>query len=212
MRLTSYRPAPSRVKALSDPLQCTCWQVRSRRSVVRVLRLVILSVLLSLCSPAWASPTAQVVASWDGACGPTAGQITLVVREGHQVLASLTTCSSYGRGAAQAVTGASGRTFILLHWLDGSGTNAWTDYLTVYRLDNDALIECNRTLVGEGVGTFARWRYSASPQPSPGGGIRIVLTLHVDMSEGDTLFMPELVPRERRRVIDIGANCAAAVS
>jgi len=221
MRLTSYRPAPSRVKALSDPLQCTCWQVRSRRSVVRVLRLVILSVLLSLCSPAWASPTAEVVSIADtGACGaPMPGdQIALVVREGAHVLASLETCSSMGIATADVAASAP-NTYVLLHTRDGHGTPYGAIYaedLRVYQLAAGELVLCNRFRIGEPVDLFARWRYAYAATPSTGGGIRITLRMRVEIYEDEPDFDPEVVragvPTERTRVVEVSGACAAPVS
>jgi hypothetical protein len=184
-----------------------------------VLRVVILSVFLSLCSPAWASPTAEVVETWSGdladyECGWPGDQIALVVREGAQVMASLDTCSSNAFAKVDVAVSAA-NTYVLLHTRDGHGLPylaVYADYLSVYQLADGALVLCNRFLIGDAAGWASRWRYAYVAAPSTGGGIRIVLTLHVDMSEGNTNFDPELVPRERRRVIEVGANCAGAIS
>ena len=188
---------------------------------MRVLRIIVLSVLLSLCSPAWASPTAEVVSTADmRACGAPMGgdQIRLVVREGTQVLASLETCSSMG--IATAGVAVSGRnTYVLLQTRDGHGTPygaIYTEDLRVYQLAAGELVLCNRFRIGEPVDLFARWRYAYAATPSTGGGIRITLRLRVQIYEDAPDIDPEVVragvPTERTRVVEVSGACAAPVS
>ena len=185
-----------------------------------MLRVVILSVLLSLCSPAWAAPTAQVVPTWSGSiedvgeCGWPGDQIALVVREGSQVLASLETCSSNGMATAH-VTVSGRNTYVLLYTRDGHGVPyvaVYSEDLSVYRLAGGALVLCNRFRIGDAVGESTRWRYAYAAAPSTGGGIRVTLRLRVERYGDNPDFAPELAPTERTRVVEVGATCAAPVS
>lgn len=109
-------------------------------------------------------------------------------------------CSSYGTGAsASVVTDRGGSSYVMLRFGEGHGTNAVTDYLTVYTVAPD-LIEYVRTPLSSASGPTTRWEYNYTIALLPSRGIRIVLRL-TKPADGTV----ETHPSEAVRIIDIGA-------
>jgi hypothetical protein len=123
---------------------------------------------------------------------------TLVVNDAGREVARLDFCSSYGHASADVVTDARGRSFVLLRYGEGRGTNAVQEYLAVFGLAKD-LVEYARTPISAGAGPVSRWHYKYQVTKPPQGGIRLTLTLHV---EGNDSAM--WVPREKTRIVTVG--------
>jgi hypothetical protein len=125
--------------------------------------------------------------------------MTLIVHEDGTEVTRHYFCSSYGRAAARTVQDARGKSFVLLSYAEGRGTNATAEYLAVFRLDRH-LVEYVRTPLSMSAGAFSRWHYDPQVETLKDGGIRLILRIRV---EGDDAA---LLPPEKTRVIEIGAE------
>ena len=105
-------------------------------------------------------------------------------------------CSPVGKGAASIETDVRGQDFLLLTSTEGHVTNAWTDYLTVYRL-NDRLAEVRRLKISDGAGLTARWTYGYVIRRPQRGGLILALTLRVDGNDVD----PSAIPHRRELAV-----------
>jgi hypothetical protein len=104
-------------------------------------------------------------------------------------------CSAYGMSKATIVTDARAENYVLLTTKEGHGTNAWTNYLTIYRLTNK-LARRKRLKISEGAGPTSRWFYDYEVTTPPQGGLKLILTLRV---EGPP--EPGLTPSEQTKTV-----------
>lgn len=124
----------------------------------------------------------------------------LSVWNGNSLVAEQIFCSSNGTAAsASVVTDRGGSPYVILRFREGHGTNAVTDYLTVYTVAPD-LVEYVRTPLSSASGPTTRWTYNYTIALLPSRGIRIVLRL-TEPADGAI----ETHPTEAVRIIDIGA-------
>jgi len=86
---------------------------------------------------------------------------------------------------------------VILRYGEGRGTNAREEYLAVFGLANE-LVEYARTPVSAGAGPTSRWYYEYTVTRPSGGGLRLILTLHIDGN--DVMWAPS----ETTRVITVG--------
>jgi hypothetical protein len=122
------------------------------------------------------------------------------IRDGTAKIAELPFCSAYSGASAEVVTDRAGVSFLLLRFGQGHGTNARSEYLSVYRIAAE-LDEYLRTPVSGPASKVDRWEYTYAVSPLPKCGIRIVLTL-LHGGDGPGVYNPV----DRVRVIDVGAR------
>ena len=104
-------------------------------------------------------------------CGFTGDARVLNVRYGARPVDSVSFCSAYGVSRVRHVIDTLGDHYFLLVHGEGHGTNATSEYLTVYRLGGTVLDERARWLIREGAGPTALSSYAYSVTTPPGGGI-----------------------------------------
>lgn len=105
-------------------------------------------------------------------------------------------CSSYGKADAKITKDALGDNFLILKCGHGRGTNAVSEYLSVFRLDKN-LIEYVRIPISEGAGPNSRWYYDYEIERPKEGGLIITLTLRIERTDA------EWYPKEEKRTIQI---------
>jgi hypothetical protein len=105
-------------------------------------------------------------------------------------------CSSYGKADAKIIKDAHGDSYLILKFAQGRGTNATSDYLSVYRIDKN-LIEYVRIPISEGAGPMSRWYYDYKIEKPKQGGLIISVSLRIEGSDA------EWYSREKKRVIQI---------
>lgn len=125
--------------------------------------------------------------------------MTLIVNEGDKELTRQYFCSSYGKASARIIQDVRGESFVLVTYAEGRGTNATTEYLSVYHLAKN-LVEYLRTPVSAAAGSQSRWYYDPRIEPTAHGGIRLVLSLRVEGEAAGWL------PSEKTRVIELGVG------
>lgn len=130
-------------------------------------------------------------------CGFWGDSLTLSVTDDDKKTLDKDYCSSYGRGSATIVQDVNQTNYVFLTWSEGHGTNATTDYLTIYKLTN-SLIERTRITISEGAGPTSRWNYKYTIEKPSDGGLRLIMTLRVD-GDGEVTD----IPAERTKVISI---------
>jgi hypothetical protein len=104
-------------------------------------------------------------------------------------------CSSR-EADAEVVQDAIGDYFLILKSTAGHGTNAWTDYFTVYRI-NPNLIEYLKTPISDGAGPFSRWYYDYKITKPEHGGLVFTFSLRIEGKDA------EWYPKEKERIIQI---------
>ena len=105
-------------------------------------------------------------------------------------------CSSYGKADAQIIRDVRGDNFLILRFGQGRGTNATSEYLSVYRIAKN-LIEHVRIPISEGAGQTSRWYYDYKIEKPKHGGLIITLSLRIEGSKA------EWFPKEKKRIIQI---------
>ena len=105
-------------------------------------------------------------------------------------------CSSYGEAEAKIVQDAHSDNFLFLKFGQGRGTNARSEYLSIYRVDNN-LIEYVRIPLSEGAGPSSRWYYDYKIEKPKQGGLIITLRLRIKGLDA------EWFPKEKKRRIQI---------
>ena len=93
-------------------------------------------------------------------------------------------CSSYGEAEAKIVQDARDDNLLILKFGLGRGTNARSEYLSVYRVDRN-LIEYVRIPVSEGAGPSSRWYYDYKIEKPKQGGLIIALSLRIEGSDAE---------------------------
>jgi hypothetical protein len=105
-------------------------------------------------------------------------------------------CSSYGNADAKIIKDAHDDYYLILKFGQGRGTNATSEYISVYKLDR-SLIEYVRIPISEGAGTMSRWYYDYKIEKPKQGGLIISLSLRIEGSNA------EWYPKEKKRTIQI---------
>ena len=88
------------------------------------------------------------------------------------------------------MTDAQGRHYVLLEYSEGHGTNAGTDYLTIYEL-TDKLAERKRLTLSEGIGPTSRWVYDYIVTTPKTGGVSLMMTLQVGGTPDPGVALPD---------------------
>ena len=105
-------------------------------------------------------------------------------------------CSSYGKAEAKIVQDADGKDFLVLKYGIGRGTNARSEYLSIYPV-HENLVEYVRIPISEGSGFTSRWFYDYKINKPKQGGLSIDLTLRIEGTDADWY------PNEKTRTISI---------
>lgn len=105
-------------------------------------------------------------------------------------------CSSYGKAEAKIVQDSVGNNFLILKHGEGRGTNAASEYLSIYPVQEN-LFEYVRIPISDGAGLTSRWFYDYKIDKPKQGGLTIDLSLRVEGSDA------EWYPNEKRRTIYI---------
>ena len=105
-------------------------------------------------------------------------------------------CTSYGKADATIIKDSKGNNFLFLTFSQGRGTNATSDYLSVYRVEEN-LVEYVRIPISEGAGPASRWYYDYKIEKPKQGGLTISLSLRIEGSDA------KAYPKEKKRTIQI---------
>lgn len=140
-------------------------------------------MMLFMVSAASASPVVLIELRWHPnepsvlnrtGCDFIEDAMILVVTDDGKELVHEDFCSSYGKAAAKVASDKRGRTYVLLDYSEGRGTNATTEYLSVYRLTPN-LPAVMRIPISWAVGMTQRFVYEYEAKPDESGGLLIVL-------------------------------------
>lgn len=185
-------------------------------------RSFILGSVISLASyPTLGQPTALVSEfpineQPQGLCEFVGDAERVEVRVGTTKIADLSFCSAYGGASAEVFTDRAGVSFLPLRFGEGHGSNARSEYLSVYRVAA-SLDEYVRTPLSGAASVADRWEFAYTVSPLPEHGLRIHLRLH----RGALLHFENYAksstrhhrvddflynPSDAERVIDVGAE------
>jgi hypothetical protein len=148
------------------------------------------------------APTAKIVSDENGfGCSELdpwkEHRLKIVVSDGNKLLAEKAICSSYGAAEVVVEKDAKGIFFFLLKYGEGRGTNARSEFLSVYKLGRN-LIEHVRIPISEPASSSGKWHYGYRVSKPQSGGLVISLTLRID-GESDIPFAPS----DRQRTIEV---------
>lgn len=121
--------------------------------------------------------------------------LKVVVEDRGKILASKSFCSSYGKATAKIEKDAKGDYFLLLLYGVGRGTNARSEYLSVYKV-NANLIEHCTIPISSGAGPQSVWLYNYQISKPLSGGLIFNMTLDVDK---DAIWFPA----DKKRQIEV---------
>lgn len=108
-------------------------------------------------------------------------------------------CSSYGITDAKIIKDMRGVNFLILKTALGRGTHCTTEYLTVFRIENN-LEELARFPVYEPAGRAANCYYDYKIKKPEDGGLLFLITVRIEDSSRDTQDT-EWLPKEKERTI-----------
>jgi len=108
-------------------------------------------------------------------CGFRGDSLTLSIVDEGKKLVHRNYCSAYGKGAAEVFTDRNGRIYVILEHAEGHGTNATTEYVTIYRLIAANLDEIIRVPVSWGTGPTSRATYSYRAEDVESGGLKLTM-------------------------------------
>lgn len=108
-------------------------------------------------------------------------------------------CSSYARADAEIIKDTSGVNFLKLKTAQGRGTHSTTEYLTVYRIENN-LEELARFPVYEPVGRAANCYYDYKIKKPKDGGLLFLITVRIEDASRNAQDT-EWLPKEKERTI-----------
>lgn len=171
----------------------------------KIMKIIIVIIVLSLAFVGLgfsAEPQASITPKWSDLnpdaeeCGGfSEDSLVLKIKDNEkEVIHEF--CSSYGQADAKIVRDAKKDSFLILKFSQGRGTNAWSDYISIYRLDKN-LIEYVRIPVSEGAGLSSRWYYDYEIEKPKQGGLKITLSLRIKGSDA------EWYPNEKKRTIQV---------
>lgn len=149
-----------------------------------------------------AAPTAKIVSDENGfGCSELdpwkEHRLKIVVSDGNKLLAEKAICSSYGAADVVVEKDAKGIYFLLLQYGEGRGTNARSEFLSIYKLGRN-LIEHVRIPISEPASSSGKWYYDYRISKPKSGGLLITLTLRID-GERDA----EFAPADKQRTIEV---------
>ncbi len=121
--------------------------------------------------------------------------LRLTIKRGKEVIED-TFCSSYGKADAFVVTDRKGGDFLLLRFGEGRGTNAVSEYLSVFRISKK-LVEYARIPISSAAGFTSRWEYDYKIEKPYDGGLKIILDLDIIGADA------EWYPNEKQRIVQI---------
>ena len=125
-------------------------------------------------------------------------KLKVVISEANKILAEKSFCSSYGGAEAFIEKDATGIHFLLLRYGEGRGTNARSEFLSIYKIGRN-LVEHVRIPISEPAAPpGGRWQYEYQILKPSSGGLRISLTLRI-YQDRDV----EFAPRDKRRTIEV---------
>lgn len=169
----------------------------------------ILAMLVMLCAfDAAAEPIIIITHKWPelnfdtkDCNGFSEDSLVLRIKDGTEEI-TYEFCSSYGKASAEIIKDALSSNFIVLKFGEGRGTNAVSEYLTVYRIHNKPLgfDEYVRIPVSAGAVPAWRWYYDYNITRPDSGGIIFSFILRV---EGEGPIYNEILPHEKKRAIVI---------
>jgi hypothetical protein len=153
-------------------------------------------------APVMGAPIAKIVSDENGfGCSELDSwkehRLKIVVSDANKLLAEKAICSSYGEAEVVVEKDAKGIYFLLLKYGEGRGTNARSEFLSIYKLGHN-LIEHVRIPISEPASSSGKWRYDYRVSKPKSGGLLVSLILRID-SERDVEFAPE----DKQRTIEI---------
>jgi hypothetical protein len=122
--------------------------------------------------------------------------LRLIVLNGDKKITEHYFCSSYGNAKAKIEKDAKGISYVFLRHGEGRGTNARSEFLTIYAVSKN-LIEYMRLPLSGPAGPFYHWHYEYDVMKPEGGGFSLKMKLKVEGKD------PEWVPVEREKTIVI---------
>jgi hypothetical protein len=125
-----------------------------------------------------------------------------VIRDGSRKITEYDFYSTFGDAKARLVTDRTGKTYLLLEYAEGRGTNATNYYLSVFLVQPE-LHEYMRTLIGAPASYNDLWEYKYEVSTPSRGGLRLKFHRTIDINKDNP---PEKLdmPFEKDRVIEIG--------
>jgi len=127
----------------------------------------------------------------------------LEIRDGSKQLTKYDFCASYGQATGTVITDAVGKSYLLLRYAEGRGTNATTDYLAIFTVQPE-LFEFVRTPISSGAGPLSRWEYTYSIARPTRGGLRLTFRLKVERPNNSA--EADYAPFERERTIEVNTR------
>jgi len=122
--------------------------------------------------------------------------LKVILRDGNKKLVEFSFCSSYGEANAALERDAKGNLFLLLRIGEGRGTNARSEFLSVYKV-SPHMVEYVRVPISGPAGFVSGWSYDYQLLKPASGGLELTLLLKVEGEGAD------FVPSERKRIITV---------
>ncbi|MDA8084100.1 MAG: hypothetical protein M0024_10630 [Nitrospiraceae bacterium] len=120
--------------------------------------------------------------------------VLTIKRNGEEIVNEF--CSSYGKADATIIKDNTGHDYLILKFAQGRGTNATSEFLSLYRIDNN-FIEYVRIPISAAAGPMSRWYYDYRVEKPKQGGLLILLSRRLGGSDA------EWYPKEKKRTIQI---------
>jgi len=196
-------------------MQLSAWPLSSCIVKLRKIHMTRFSVLIIVCLVsinAFAAPTARIVNVGNDSALEYCGifkedDLNLIISDSGKDIASYRFCSSYGGAEVQIIRDKRNVDYVLLRHKEGRGTNATTEYLSVFRPDmskpHGDLVELMRVPISAGANMTSRWHYDYKVYRPKMGGIKFVLTRRIDKIGDEELVY---LPLERLRVIHVNTH------
>ena len=122
--------------------------------------------------------------------------LRMVVNDGNKKITEQNFCSSYGDAKARIEKDAKGIPYIFLYFGEGRGTNARSEFLSVYSVSDHLIPYLTLPLSGP-AGPFSNWHYEYEISKPSDGGFILHMKLKVEGHE------PEVFPKEKTKSISI---------
>lgn len=154
---------------------------------------------------ALSAPIAKIVTDENGLGCPRSypfkeDNLKIVVTEENKTLSEKAICSSYGDAFVAVEKDTKGIYFLLVRYGQGRGTNARSEFLSIYKLGHN-LIEHVRIPISEPASSTGRWSYDYRISKPTSGGLLVTLTLRVDEQRDE-----EFAPADKLRTIEVSSN------
>jgi hypothetical protein len=178
-----------------------------------LVRIAMFSLFLFSITAACASPTAIITQRRPNAeaytpsdCDVTDDEMRVVIKDEAKKLVQYDFCSSYGEASAKLIADTRGREYLLLRYGEGRGTNARSEFLSVFLVQPGIpdLFEYMRTPVSAGASPLAYWDYDYKVLTPKEGGLRLEFHLTIDRN-GESPKEEIYAPSEKYRTIVIGS-------